>query len=125
MSNFTYTTNLDIMLSDGMRYQQQLVNQGGNAKLILDDTFAPGFVLDLTPYLLTLLVPSCILIVADGEGVTLNFDGLGDTTKYYKLAFLEASPYLPAPQGAIVMSVTLAGAPADPQRIQVISLGTA
>lgn len=125
MSNFTYGTNLDIFLSDGMRYQQQLQNQAGNAKLILDDTFDAGTVLDLTPYLLTLTIPACILIVADGDGVKLNFDGLGDTTKYYKLAFLEASLSVPAPPGAIVMSVTLAGPPSLPQRIQVISLGTA
>ena len=124
MANFQYGINIDIILSDGMRYHQQLLNQNGNAKLILDDTFAAGEVLDLTPYLKTITVPAWLLIVADGDGVTLDFDALGSTTKYYKLAFYQASLTLPAPQGAIVASITLAVAPSADQRIQVIALGT-
>lgn len=125
MANFQFNIKNELLLSDGLRFDQILCKQDANAKLILDDTYSAGAVIDLSPYLNQIAVPLWIYLVADGNGVTLDFDGLGESVLYYKTLILQVCPTLSGgPQGPVSLQIKLAIAPGSmSQRIQVFAVG--
>jgi hypothetical protein len=125
MANFQFNIKNELLLSDGMRFEQQFCRQDANAKMVLDDTYSAGAVIDLSPYLAQIAVPLWLYMVASGNGVTLDFDAIGESALYYKTLILQVCPILSGgPQGPIQLQLKLAVASGSgPQRIQVFAVG--
>lgn len=124
MANFQFNIKNELLLSDGMRFEQQFCKQDANAKMILDDTYSAGAVIDLSPYLAQIAVPIWLYMVASGNGVTLDFDAIGESALYYKTLILQVCPLITGNQGPIQLQLKLAvAAGSGAQRIQVFAVG--
>jgi hypothetical protein len=124
MANFQFNIKNELLLSDGMRFEQQFCKQDANAKMVLDDTYSAGAVIDLSPYLAQIAVPIWLYMVASGNGVTLDFDAIGESALYYKTLILQVCPLITGNQGPIQLQLKLAvAAGSGAQRIQVFAVG--
>jgi hypothetical protein len=124
MANFQFNIKNELLLSDGMRFMQQFCKQDANAKMVLDDTFGAGEVVDLSPYLANITVPLWLVVTASGNGVTLDFDEKGESTLYYKTLILQVCPTMAGIQGPLQLQLKLAVATGSgSQRIQAYAVG--
>jgi hypothetical protein len=121
MANPSFTANMSAGLSpsDGPTISKSVTGAALNAKELLDDVFG-AVVLDLAPYFASIADPRYVIILADGEGFFVNFDGKGDSDKVYKTVLLEVGPNTPGPAGVLKIKITMQGAD---QRIRVMTLG--
>lgn len=117
MANFTGNMTAGLSTSDGITLSQVLNGQALNAKALLDDTFSSPALVDLAPLMASIADPKFALLLCDGDGVNVNFDGLGASTKAYKtmLAYLASSP-----GGALDWELTVLG---TSQRIRFLGMG--
>ena len=93
MANFTINATAGISTSDGISISRVVTGKNANAKAILDDTFGPGPVsVDFAPIMASIAAPEWILLLAEGDGAKLKFDGVATfTSKAYKTLMLEAA----------------------------------
>lgn len=125
MANFQVTTNVAVTTTDGINLSKALTSVGLNAKDLHDDTYGPGPVaVDLAPHHASISRPRVVLVLADGDGAKLKFDGVATfTAKAYKQAFLEvvdSAPGGPGPAGVFDLELEMQGAL---QRLRVLAVG--
>ena len=118
MANFTLNATAGLSTSDGISISRVLTGQNENAKALLDDTFGPGPVsVDFAPIVASILAPDWALLLCDGDGAKLKFDGVAPFT--YKTMMLQMAV---SPAGVLDLEIEAAG-PA--QRIRFLCVGDA
>ena len=116
---FSMNTSCQAQSTDGVLVNKSITNLSVNAKVLLDDVFAAGLI-NLAPYLASIVNPRGCYIVAEGDGYLINFDGLGTSVKAQKQSFLEITDNTPGPAGLLDIELTAQGAA---QRIRVFAWG--
>jgi hypothetical protein len=121
MANFTLNATAGLSTSDGISISRVLTGVNANAKALLDDTFGPGPIsVDFAPLVASILTPDWALLLCDGDGAKLKFDGAAAfTTKNYKTAMFQLAV---TPGGVLDLEIEAAG-PA--QRIRFLCVGDA
>lgn len=120
MANFQVSTTVTVTPTDGPSLSKSLSSLGMNAKDVHDDVHPAGS-LDLAPMASSIANPRGMMILAEGDGVKLKFDGAAAfTTKAFKTVYLEVTNDPPGPAGLIDLEVDCVGAA---QRIRVIVFG--
>jgi hypothetical protein len=121
MANFTLNATAGVSTSDGISLSRVVTGKNANAKALLDDTFGPGPVsVDFAPIVASILTPEWSLLIADGDGARLKFDGAAAfTIKSYKTLMLELAV---TPGGVLDLEIEAVG-PA--QRIRFFAAGDA
>lgn len=118
MANFQVTHSVTVTTTDGISLSKTISALGLNAKELLDDVFGPGPVaVDLAPLVSSITKPRAVLLLCDGDGAKLKFDGAaGFTSKAFKQVFLEVADAV----GALDLEIEVQGAA---QRIRFLALG--
>lgn len=121
MANFTVNATAGLSTSDGISISRVLTGVNANAKALLDDTFGPGPVtVDFTPIVAAIAAPDWALLLCDGDGAKLKFDGGATfTAKAYKTAMLQIGA---TPTGVLDLEIETVGAA---QRIRFLCTGDA
>lgn len=121
MANFTFTATTSISTSDGITLDKTVTNQGANGKQLLDDTFVASTIIDFAPLIISIADPSWALLICDGDGATLKFDGaLSFTSKAYRVVELGVVDNTTGPSGVLDLEITTQGAE---QRIRFLAVG--
>lgn len=120
MANFTFNGSLGITTDDGIALASTVTGVSGNAKQLLDDEFDPATSVDLAPLVASMADPTWFILLLDGDGAQLNFDGIGLTTKAYKSFVAQLSPNTPGPSGVFDLLVLTQGAK---QRVEFLAVG--
>ncbi len=120
MANFTFNATASLSTSDGITLDSTVTNQGANGKQLLDDTFVASTTIDFAPLVATITDPLWALLVCGGDGVTLNFDGLGASSKAYRTALLGIVDNSVGPTGVLDLTVITQGAE---QRVRFLCVG--
>ena len=93
MATFTFNIDAGISTSDGITISKTVTGAAANAKALLDDTFAGATSVDLAPLIVSITEPKAAIMLADGDGALLKFDGAAAfTAKAYTVLLLELSP---------------------------------
>ena len=119
MGTFTFSGQATLQTSDGFVLSRTQTNVARNAKAHLDDKFTGGAI-DIGSLMASITDPTDLLILAEGDGFKVNFDGLGASAKAYKALMLQVTPNTPGPAGLLVLTITPQGAE---QRIRILSIG--
>lgn len=119
MATFTGNMTAGLSTSDGITLSKVLNGQALNAKAMLDDTFGPGpLSVDLAPIVGSITDPKFNLLLCDGDGAQLKFDGVATfTVKAYKTLLFECAT---TPSGALDLEIQVVGAA---QRVRFLCLG--
>jgi len=117
MANFTGNMTAGLSTSDGISLSKTVNGAALNAKAMLDDTFSSPALVDLAPLMASIADPKYALLLCDGEGANLNFDGLGATAKAYTTMLMEIPA---APAGVFDMELTVLG---TSQRVRFLGMG--
>ena len=122
MANFTFGATASISTSDGITLDKTVANVGANGKQLLDDTFTAATLVDFAPLIASISDPSWALLICDGDGATLKFDGLigGFTSKAYRVVELGIVDNTTGPTGVLDLEITTQGAE---QRIRFLAVG--
>jgi len=123
MPNFTFNPSVSLTTSDGVSLTKSQTGLGSNAKLLLDDDF-PGSAtsVDLAPLIASIGNPLWAILIADGDGALLKFDGLAAfTAKAYKWVQFELTPNSPGPSGVLDLELSTNGT--STQRIRFLAVG--
>src|SRR5579872_6804144 len=115
-TTFTYSPKIELIANDGPQVTKALANIPAGGKVLVDDQFADQATIDLGSLCANISVPTYVCIKCDNQGVKMNVDGLGFTTKLFKSALLEI-----VPQSGALNLVLKANGPT--QRIQVLTVG--
>jgi hypothetical protein len=119
MATFTGSMTAGLSTSDGITLSKVLNGQALNAKALLDDAFGPGPIsVDLAPLMASIADPKFGLMMCDGEGAQLKFDGVATfTVKAYKTLLFECAT---TPSGALDLELQAIGAS---QRVRFLGMG--
>jgi hypothetical protein len=117
MANFTGNMTAGLSTSDGINLSKTLNGQAMNAKALLDDTFSAPALVDLAPIVASVTDPKMGLMICDGDGANIDFDGLGASSKAYKTLLIEIAS---APAGVLDLELTPLG---TAQRIRFLCMG--
>ncbi len=120
MANFTFNATASISTSDGITLDSTVTNQGANGKQFLDDTFVASTSIDFAPLVASITDPLWALLVCDGDGATLNLDGVGATSKAYRVAEFGIVENAVGPSGVLDLAIVTQGAE---QRIRFLCVG--
>lgn len=119
MGNFTGNMTAGLSTSDGISLSKTLNGVAMNAKAMLDDNFAGAAIIDLAPLMASIADPKMALMICDGEGATLKFDGVAAfTNKAYKTVLLEM---FSTPSGVLDLEITMNGT--STQRVRFLCMG--
>lgn len=123
--NFTFNSTMGVTTSDGISLSRSLTGVAANAKVLVDDVFGPGPVsVDFAALIVNIDEPIAALLLCEGDGVQLKFDGaVAFTAKAYKAMQLQITPNTPGPAGVLDLEVQVP-ATAAAQRIRFLCLGT-
>ncbi len=119
MATFTGSMTAGLSTSDGIVLNKILNGQALNAKALLDDAFGPGpITVDLAPLMASIADPRFGILVCDGEGAQLKFDGVATfTAKAYKTMLIELAS---SPAGVLDLEIQVVGAS---QRVRFLGMG--
>lgn len=121
---FTFNGLVQLLTSDGVQLATQVLNQPGNAKVLLDEPLPAGpFVLDLAPILAQISDPSWLVIVA-ASGVQFKMDGVvAYSAKAIKAIAMQFVNNTPGPSGVASVQVQVPVTVIASQRLQVFCVG--
>lgn len=124
MANFTYNLTLGISTSDGISLNKALTGVNSDAKALLDDNFGPGPIsVDLAPLVASITDPTAFLLLSDGDGSKLKFDGVATfSAKAYKALGGQITPNTPGPAGVLDLELEAQG---TSQRVRFLCCGIA
>lgn len=117
MANFTGNMTAGLSTSDGISLSKVANGTAFNAKAMLDDIFSAPALVDLQPLMASIADPKYALMVCDGDGAQMAFDGGGVTVKAFKTALFEIAS---APAGGLDLELTVMG---TSQRIRFLGMG--
>jgi len=117
MANFTGNMTAGLSTSDGITLSKVVNGTAFNAKAMLDDIFSAPALVDLQPLMASISDPKYALMVCDGDGANLTFDGGAPTVKAFKTALFELAS---APAGGFDLELTVLG---TSQRIRFLCMG--
>ncbi len=120
MAQFTINASLGISTDDGITIENSVTGVSSCAKHLTDDEFLSAVVIDFAPFIASITDPTWFILLADGDGVFLDFDGVGVTTKAFKSFIASITPNTPGPSGVLDLAATTQGAK---QRIQFLAIG--
>lgn len=121
MANFTFNSNLAISTDDGISLARAKTGVASSAKQLLDDEFAGSTTIDFAPLVASITDPLAFILKLSGDGATLNFDGIGLTTKAFKVFQAGITANVPGPSGVLDLEIVTQGAQ---QRVQFLAVGT-
>jgi hypothetical protein len=118
MANFTFNATAGLSTSDGISLSRALTGLNANAKALLDDTFGPGpLAVDLAPLIASIADPLWALMLAEGDGARLKFDGGAFSIKSYKTMLVQMAS---TPSGVLDLELEALGVS---QRIRFLAIG--
>lgn len=115
-TTFTYSPKFELIAADGPQVTKALANLPAGGKVLVDDQFNNNDVIDLGALCANITVPTYVAVKCGNQGVKINPDGLGYSTKLFSSMLLEIVPQT----GALALLLKANG-PA--QRIQVLVVG--
>ena|SRR3990170_1449838 len=122
MGTFSTSTTMGLSTSDGISLSKIVNGDAMNAKALLDDNFGAPVSVDLAPICASVADPKWALLICDGDGAQLKFDGAAAfTIKAYKTMMLQLTPNSPGPSGVLDLELQTNGA--SSQRIRFICTG--
>jgi len=120
MATFTFNGSISLGTSDGIALSASETGVGANGKQLLDDTFAAASTIDFAPLIASITNPLWFNLLMAGDGGTLNFDGVGASTKAYKTFAAKIVAPSPGPAGVLALEVVTQGAT---QRVRFLCVG--
>lgn len=117
MAGFTYSQKIELITVDGPKVTKALAGAVGGGQVFVNDEFLNGDTINLTQELANIAIPCVLALECDGQGVKVNWDGIGISTKVMRHFLLD---YRPDGTGPVVMILTAQG---PKQRIKVLCLG--
>lgn len=117
MAGFTYNQKIELLTTDGPKVQKALAGAVGGGQVFVNDEYLNNASIDLTAKLADIALPCVLAIECDGQGVKVNWDGLGNSTKVIRHMLID---YRPDATGVVTMLLVAQG---PKQRIKVLCLG--
>jgi len=122
MGTFTSSGTMGLSTSDGISLSRVVNGDAMNAKALLDDNFGAPVSVDLAPLCASIADPKWALLVCDGEGAQMKFDGaVAFTVKAVKGAMFQFTPNSPGPSGVLDLELQTNGT--STQRIRFLCTG--
>lgn len=119
--SFTYNLVEQLSTNDGINLSRTVSSAPAAAKVLIDDSFTNPDVIDVTTAIASIADPKAVIVLADGDGVKLKFDGAASfTAKAYKSLALQITPNTPGPTGVLDLTLEAQGAA---QRVRVLVVG--
>ena len=120
MANFTFNASLSLATDDGITIDKTITGVSACAKQLLDDEFDPSTAVDFAPLIASITDPTWFILLLDGDGALLNFDGIGLTSKAFKTFLAGLSANTPGPSGVLDLAIETQGAK---QRVEFLAIG--